>query len=49
MIPKDFSRDMLRFYMDGPNAQITYYSNEKKNAISPKITVTGADTVSSRR
>lgn len=43
VIPKDFSRDMLRFYMDdSERAQITYYSNEKKNAISPKITMTGS-------
>ena len=28
VIPKDFSRDMLRFYMDdSERAQITYYSN----------------------
>lgn len=47
VIPKDFSRDMLRFYVaDSERAKITYYSNEKKNAISPKITSTGADTVS---
>ena len=49
VIPKDFSRDMLRFSMDdSERAQITYYSNEKKNAISPKITMTGADTVSEK-
>ncbi|MEI3376301.1 MAG: YhgE/Pip domain-containing protein [Coriobacteriales bacterium] len=49
VIPKEFSRDMLRFYMDdSQRAQITYYSNEKKNAISPKITMTGADTVSEK-
>ncbi len=49
VIPKDFSRDMLRFYMDdSERAQITYYSNEKKNAISPKITMTGADTISEK-
>lgn len=47
VIPADFSRDMLRFYSDdSERAQITYYANEKKNAISPKITATGADTVS---
>lgn len=47
VIPQTFSRDMLRFYSDdAEHAQITYYSNEKKNAISPKITATGADTVS---
>ncbi len=49
VIPEEFSRDMLRFYMDdSQRAQITYYSNEKKNAISPKITMTGADTVSEK-
>lgn len=47
VIPEGFSRDMMRFYADEPeHAQITYYVNEKKNAISPKITTTGADTVS---
>ncbi|WP_251211914.1 YhgE/Pip domain-containing protein [Adlercreutzia murintestinalis] len=47
VIPAGFSRDMMRFYADEPeHAQITYYVNEKKNAISPKITSTGADTVS---
>lgn len=46
VIPEQFSRDMLRFYSDdSEHAQITYYANEKKNAISPKITATGADTV----
>lgn len=47
VIPKQFSRDMLTFYSDDvEHAQIIYYSNEKSNAISPKVTDTGADTIS---
>ncbi len=47
VIPKQFSRDMLTFYSDDvQHAQIVYYSNEKSNAISPKVTDTGADTIS---
>lgn len=47
VIPAQFSRDMLTFYSDnGEHAQIIYYANEKKNAISPKVTDTSADTVS---
>ena len=46
VIPPDFSRDMLTFYSDQmEHAQIVYYSNEKKNAIAPKVTDQGADTV----
>lgn len=49
VIPKDSVATCWRFYMDdSERAQITYYSNEKKNAISPKITMTGADTVSEK-
>lgn len=47
VIPEQFSRDMLTFYSDDvEHADIIYYSNEKANAISPKVTDTGADTVS---
>ncbi len=47
VIPRNFSRDMLTFYQkDAQRASIVYYVNEKKNAISPKITDQGADTVS---
>lgn len=49
VIPENFSKDMLRFYVDdSEHASITYYSNEKINAVAPKITTTGADTVSSK-
>ena len=47
VIPTSFSQDMLTFYTDGAEkAQIVYYSNGKKNAIAPKITDQGADTIS---
>lgn len=47
VIPEQFSQDMLTFYADGAEkAQIVYYSNGKKNAIAPKITDQGADTIS---
>ena len=46
VIPKSFSRDMLTFYdSDVDHAQITYYSNEKKNVIAPKVTDQGASSV----
>lgn len=47
VIPESFSRDMMTFYSDDvQHAQIVYYSNEKKNAIAPKVTDQGADQVS---
>lgn len=47
VIPEGFSRAMLTFYQDeGTQAPIVYYTNEKKNAIAPKITSQGADSVS---
>lgn len=47
VIPENFSTQMLTFYEnDAQSAPINYYVNEKKNAISPNITVTGAETVS---
>lgn len=49
VIPPEFSKDMLTFYSeDVQHAEIIYYVNEKKNAISPKIIGQGADTVSYR-
>lgn len=49
VIPESFSRDMMTFYSDDvQHAQIIYYSNEKKNAIAPKVTDQGADQVSSQ-
>ena len=49
VIPKSFSRDMLTFFEDdAQSADIVYYTNEKKSAIAPKITDTGADSVSAQ-
>lgn len=48
VLPAEFSQDMLTFYADGgQRTDITYYTNEKKNALAPKITGQGADMVSS--
>lgn len=39
VISKDFSKDMVSFMSgDVTHPKITYYENEKKNAIAPKIT-----------
>ena len=47
VIPESFSRDMMTFFSDDvEHAKIIYYSNEKKNAIAPKLTDQGADKVS---
>lgn len=49
VIPESFSRDMMTFYSDDvEHAKIAYYTNEKKNAIAPKVTDQGADGVSSQ-
>lgn len=47
IIPEGFSQAMLTFYQDDARqAPLVYYTNEKKNAIAPKITSQGADSVS---
>lgn len=47
VIPANFSEQLLTFYEgDSSSATIDYYVNEKKNAIAPNITNTGADMVS---
>ncbi len=49
VIPQSFSRDMMTFYSgDVEHARIVYYSNEKKNAIAPKVTGQGADQISAQ-
>lgn len=46
VIPEDFSEDMLSIAkLDLKQPQIEYYVNEKKNAIAPKITNAGVNTV----
>ena len=38
-MPEDFSRDMVSFLADNmTHPEIIYYTNQKKNAIAPKIT-----------
>ena len=49
VIPQSFSRDMMTFYSgDAQHASIVYYTNEKKNAIAPKVTDQGADQISAQ-
>ncbi|HCH21589.1 MAG TPA: YhgE/Pip domain-containing protein [Bifidobacterium sp.] len=49
VIPKNFSTHMMTFFSsDGKHAKLTYYNNEKKNALAPKITGQGADTVAAQ-
>lgn len=46
IIPEDFSKDMLSIAnLDVKQPVIDYYVNEKKNAIAPKITNAGVNTV----
>ena len=46
VIPEDFSEDLLSILSgDVQKPQLDYYINEKKNAIAPKITDTGATTI----
>lgn len=48
VLPPSFSKDMLTFYdTDAQRTDIAYYTNEKKNALAPKLTGQGADRVSS--
>lgn len=45
VIPEDFSESLLSILSgDLKQPQLDYYINEKKNAIAPKITATGAST-----
>jgi len=47
VLPPTFSADMMTFYTNGAeNVEIEYYTNEKKNALAPKITQRGASEVS---
>lgn len=48
IIPEDFSHDMMTFFSDHmEHATITYYQNEKKNGVAPKILGQGATQISS--
>ena len=49
VLPPSFSTDMMTFYVDGADhTDIALYTNEKKNALAPKITEQGAEGVSSQ-
>lgn len=49
VLPKTFSADMLTFFSDGAKrTELKYYTNEKKNALAPKITGQGAEGVSAQ-
>lgn len=49
VLPADFSRNMMTFYAPGAQRpEIRYYTNEKENALSPKITGEAATDVSSQ-
>ena len=49
VLPESFSSDMMTFYADGADrTSIDFYTNEKKNALAPKITEQGAEGVSAQ-
>ncbi|HHW51490.1 MAG TPA: YhgE/Pip domain-containing protein [Pseudoclavibacter sp.] len=49
VLPESFSADMLSFYADDAEvSSIAYYTNEKLNALAPKITGQGAEEVSTQ-
>lgn len=49
VIPEAFSKDMMTFFSsDVQHAELTYYRNEKKNAVAPNLLNEGADEVSAQ-
>ena len=49
VIPPDFSKEMLTFFSsDAHSTPLTYYINEKKNGLAPKIAGQGAERVSAQ-
>ncbi|KAA8818561.1 YhgE/Pip domain-containing protein [Bifidobacterium rousetti] len=49
VLPKDFSRRMMTFFStDAEQVKISYYENEKKNALAPNLTTEGASEVSTQ-
>lgn len=50
IIPKDFSEKMMTFFTSDTvnHATLTYYTNEKANALAPKVTGQGADQVAAQ-
>ena len=48
-VPEDFSQHMMSVFSDDEQqATITYYTNEKKNPLAPKLTGAGADGVTAQ-
>lgn len=46
VLPKDFSKDMMSiFSKKAESAELTYYVNEKKNAVAPMLTNKGASAI----
>lgn len=46
IIPEDFSENMMSVFSDDvTKPEIAYYSNDKENAIAPKVTVKGATAI----
>ena len=46
VIPESFSADMMTLFSpDMQHSSIVYYSNEKENAIAPRVTEKGASTI----
>ncbi|MBS5560000.1 MAG: YhgE/Pip family protein, partial [Bifidobacterium longum] len=44
VIPKSFSKDMMTFFSDDvQHAELTYYRNEKKNALAPNLLNEGTE------
>jgi putative membrane protein len=49
IIPEDFSRNMMTFFSpNSKHATIDYYTNEKKNAVAPKVTGAGASQIATQ-
>lgn len=49
IIPKDFSKRMMTFFSkNSQHAKLTYYTNQKKNALAPKVTGQGADQIAAQ-
>ncbi|KFI88306.1 MULTISPECIES: YhgE/Pip domain-containing protein [Bifidobacterium] len=49
VIPESFSEDMMTFFSDDvQHAKLTYYRNEKKNALAPNLLNEGTDEVASQ-
>ena len=49
VLPASFSTDMMTFYTNGSErTSLDFYTNEKKNALAPKLTEQGAEGISAQ-